>query len=193
MLKSYFPAKLNTWIIFIELLSLFFISYKLFITIVSIHLFLYLLFRKTPNRFRDDPVATKGVVFSPSNGKVTHVEYLENDICIELTIFPWNEMGIFMPVSSEIKNLWRTRNEVVLELDNRSEVMKIHFIKRLLGFWPELIVTPGDRGARRVNIGFFPLGGTLVLYLPKKYEILIKNLNEVIAGETIIAVLPEKS
>jgi phosphatidylserine decarboxylase len=160
---------------------------------IFIHLFLYLLFRKNPNRFRDDPVATKGVVFSPCNGKIYNIKHLDEEISIEFSIFPWNEMGIFMPISSEIKNLWRTRNEVILELDNRFEMIKIHFLKRLFGFWPELIVTPGDKGARQVNIGYFPLGGTLVLYLPKKYEILINNLSEVIAGETIIAVLPEKT
>jgi phosphatidylserine decarboxylase len=52
------------------------------------------------------------------------------------------------------------------------------------------MVMPGDRGGRRVNIGYFPFGGTVMLYLPKKYEILIKTNDEVTAGETIMAVVP---
>ena len=50
---------------------------------------------------------------------------------------------------------------------------------------------PGDRGGRRVNIGYFPFGGTLILYLPEKYEILIKENESINAGESIIAMLPE--
>ena len=50
---------------------------------------------------------------------------------------------------------------------------------------------PGDRGGRRVNIGYFPFGGTVVLYLPKKYEILVKVNDDVNAGETIFAVIQD--
>ena len=67
------------------------------------------------------------------------------------------------------------------------------FFKCRLGLWPELIVMPGDKGGRRVNIGYFPFGGTVMLYLPKKYEILIKSNDEVLAGETILAVAPEQT
>lgn len=193
MFKSYLPAKFNTWFISLQILSLIIGFYKILFGLMILHFFLYVLFRKTPNRFRDDPVVTKGVVFSPCNGKIVSLTSDENNIKVEISIFPWREMGIFLPISSEIKNLWRVKNEVILELDNKSDGIELHFQKRKLGFWPDLIVTPGDKGARRVNIGFFPLGGIVVLYLPKKYEILIKNFNEVIAGETIIAVLPEKT
>jgi phosphatidylserine decarboxylase len=192
MFKSYLPAKFNTWLISFQLFSLLFGAYILFSAVAIFHICLYVLFRKTPNRFRDDPVVTTGVVFAPCNGKIIAVHQNEENIQIEISILPWREMGIFLPMSSEIKNLWRTKKEVVLELDSRSDLIGMHFIKRVLGLWPELIVTPGDKGGRQVNIGFFPFGGTLVLYLPKKYEILIKNFNEVIAGETIVAVLPEK-
>jgi len=119
-------------------------------------------------------------------------------------------MGVYMPLSSEIKTLlvlkgqsfFRTQiaeevigtkegKGVTLALDNRGESIGLTFFKCKLGLWPELMVMPGDRGGRRVNIGFFPFGGTVMLYLPKKYEILMKINDEVIAGESIIAVNPE--
>lgn len=168
-------------------------AYKLFIILLALHFFLYVLFRKTPNRFRDNPVVTTGVVFSPCNGKISSIIYTEDCIKIEISVMPWKEMGIFLPISSEIKNFWRSKKEVILELDSRNDIIEMHFFKRLLGFWPELIVMAGDKGGRQVNIGFFPLGGIVVLYLPKKYEILIKDFNKAIAGETIIAILPEKT
>lgn len=194
MFKSYLPAKYNTWFILLLFISLIFKFYKVFIFIFAVYIFLYFLFRKRSNHFRDNPVITTGIIFSPSNGKVVSVNKINEDLTkIEILILPWKEMGICMPLSAEVKNLWRSKNEVILELISNLDVIELHFFKRAFGFWPELIVTAGDRGARQVNIGFFPFGGVVELYLPKKYEILIKNFTEVIAGETIIAVLSEKT
>ena len=122
----------------------------------------------------------------------------------------WKEMGIYLPLSCEIKNLLVLKGQsffryfkavevigtkegkgVSLALDNRGESLGLTFFKCKFGLWPELLVIPGDRGGRRVNIGYFPFGGTVMLYLPKKYEILVKSNDEVNAGETIIAVVPD--
>lgn len=119
-------------------------------------------------------------------------------------------MGIFLPLSCEIKNLLVLKGQsffrlkkaieelgakegkgVSLALDNRGESVGLTFYKCKVGLWPELMVMPGDRGGRRVNIGYFPFGGTVMLYLPKKYEILVKTNDEVTAGETIFAVIPD--
>lgn len=193
MFKSYLPAKFNTWFIAFQVISLIFRSYHLLTILLSIHFVLYVLFRKKPNRFRDDPVITTGVVFSPCNGNIIAINYKEDTTQVVISILPWNEMGIFLPLSSEVKNLWRTKNKVTLELESRNDLIELHFIRRFFWFWPELIVMAGDKGSRQVNIGFFPLGGKVVLSIPKKYEILIKDSKKVIAGETLIAVLPEKA
>jgi phosphatidylserine decarboxylase len=191
MLKSYLPSFINTLSVIFALVILLLGFYKVIMIYVVIYIFFYLLFRKKANRFRDDPVVTTGVVFSPCNGKVLSIANDEDFLKIEIRIAPWNEMGIFMPISSEVINLWKSKKEVILEISNRQIVLELHFKKRSFGLWPDLIVTPGDKGARQVNIGYFPMGGTVLLYLPKKYEILTKSFTEVIAGETIIAVLPE--
>ena len=194
MFRSYLPAKYNTWFILIISFALIFHFLKIFTLVFIVYIFFYLLFRKKANYFRDDPVIKAGIVFSPCNGKIVSIKNTDNDrVKIKIAIYPWKEMGIFMPISSEIINLWRSKEEVILELANNLDLIEIHFFKRSFGFWPELIVSAGDRGARQVNIGFFPFGGLLELDLPKKYEILIKNFTEVIAGETIIAVLHEKN
>ncbi len=216
MLKSYLPAKFNT---LAAILFLFFWLcgfYKSIVVFIVVYILLYVVLRKNRNDFRDDPVSTRGVIFSPANGKIINIEHnvshgLYGDQLIEVQIMIpwWKEMGIFLPLSCEIKNLLvlkgrsflRTRkaiNElgssegkgVSLALDNRGESLGLSFYKCKLGLWPELMVMPGDRGGRRVNIGYFPFGGTVMLYLPKKYEILIKTNDEVTAGETIMAVVP---
>ncbi len=173
--------------------------------------------RKNRNDFRDDPTITRGVIFAPANGKIIHIEenvshgvYGDNLLEIQIMIPWWREMGVYMPLSAEIKTLHVLKGQsflrtqiaeevigtkdgkgVSLALDNRGETIGLTFFKCKLGLWPELVVMPGDRGGRRVNVGFFPFGGTVMLYLPKKYEILLKTNDEVIAGETIMAVNPE--
>ena len=57
-----------------------------------------------------------------------------------------------------------------------------------LGLAPKLRVLAGDRGNVGAEIGYFPLGGTVFLYLPSQYEILIgKNQNNILAGLTALA------
>lgn len=217
MLKSYLPAKFNTLAVILFGLCWLFGFYKLLIALVLIYIIFYIILRKKRNDFRDDLITTKGVIFSPSNGKVIHLEqnvshglYGEQLTEIQIMVPWWKEMGIFLPLSCEIKNILILKGQsffrylkaievlgskegkgVSLALDNRGENVGLTFLKCKFGFWPELMVMPGDRGGRRVNIGYFPFGGTVMLYLPKKYEILIKLNDEVNAGETILAVIPD--
>ncbi|MDD4973365.1 MAG: hypothetical protein PHY93_03395 [Bacteriovorax sp.] len=217
MLKSYLPAKFNTFAAILFVLFWLLGFYKILSILIVAYIVLYVVLRKSRNDFRDDPISTRGVIFSPANGKVVHIEhnvshgfYGDQLIEIQIMIPWWKEMGIFLPLSCEIKNLLVLKGQsffrylkavevlgskegkgVSLALDNRGESIGLTFFKCKLGLWPELMVMPGDRGGRRVNIGYFPFGGTVMLYLPKKYEILVKTNDEVNAGETIFAVVPD--
>lgn len=217
MLKSYLPAKFNTLTGILFFLFALFGHFKILLALIAVYLVLYVTLRKTRNDFRDEPISTRGVIFAPANGKIVHIEhnvshgyYGDQLIEIQLMIPWWREMGIFLPLSCEIRNLLLLKGQsffrylkaidvlgskdgkgVSLALDNRGETIGLTFCKCKLGLWPELLVMPGDRGGRRVNIGFFPFGGTVMLYLPEKYEILVKSNDEVNAGETILAVIPD--
>lgn len=217
MLKSYLPPRFNTLAVILFLILWLFNFYKTLLILIIFYFLIYIVLRKSRNDFRDEPISTKGVIFSPSNGKIVNIEhsvshglYGEQLIEIQIMIPWWREMGICLPLSCEIRNLIRLKgrsffrhkkavedlgsNEgkgVSLALDNRGECIGLTFLKCKLGLWPELLIMPGDRGGRRVNIGYFPFGGTVMLYLPRKYEILVKINDEVNAGETIFAVVPD--
>ncbi|AUN96755.1 hypothetical protein DOM21_17995 [Bacteriovorax stolpii] len=217
MLKSYLPPRFNTLAIVLFVMLWLFSFYKILAVLLLAYIVLYVSLRRSRNDFRDDPVVTKGVIFSPSNGKIVHIEHnvshgMYGDQLIEIQIMIpwWKEMGINLPLSSEVKMLHVLKGQsflrthiasevigtkegkgVSLALDNRGETVGLTFFKCKLGLWPELMVMPGDRGGRRVNIGYFPFGGTVMLYLPKKYEILVKTNDEITCGETIIAVIPD--
>jgi phosphatidylserine decarboxylase len=217
VLKSYLPAKFNTIAFILFFFFWLFAFYKTLAVLFVAYVVLYISLRRNRNDFRDDPMITKGVIFAPANGKIVHIEqnvshgmYGEQLIEVQIMIPWWKEMGVSMPLSAEIKTIlvlkgqsffrYQKAEEVIgtkdgkgvaLALDNRGETVGLTFFKCKLGLWPELMIMPGDRGGRRVNIGYFPFGGTVMLYLPKKYEILMKINDEVTAGETILAVIPD--
>lgn len=217
MLKSYLPSFYNTWF-FITVFVLWSFDLYFVLGLVSlIYFFHYFLFRKNRNDFRDDTTVTQGVVFSPVNGKVMsvnkhvfHPHYGKNLIEIQLSIPWWKEMGISLPWSCEVKDMFvsegpsffrylnyrekikeREYGALNLELENKGQRLGLVFIKCILGFWPEIGVMPGDRGSRWVNIGFFPYGGTVILYLTENYDILVKENDEIVSGNTMIAALKE--
>jgi hypothetical protein len=162
-----------------------------------------------------DTAFKKGVIFSAVNGTVIQVR--KNILLnpeqaglteIKIIINPWNETGIYLPISSEVQDFFlsgekgyfrygQKNNDKIyhndldkLSLTLRSidsDLIRMDFIRCIMGSLPEIFVMPGDRGKQQANIGHFPLGGTLLLYLPDKYEILIHNKDKIIAGETLIA------
>lgn len=174
---------------------------------------LLLLFRKKIGVFKENPAITEGVLYSPSNGKVvqinpdsTHPKFGENLIEVVVRI-PWQVgYGIYLPYTSEVKDLMAVKGRdyfrfskkdqerladragvMISLMDQKGDEIGLQLIKCPTGLWPEIKVMPGDRGKRQANVGLIPFGGTLALYIPNKYEILVQKGQEVVAGESLIA------
>ncbi len=180
------------------------------ISLVSYGLAL-LFFRRKVGVYKENLSITDGVLYAPSNGKVIgilpNVDHptLGKDFTEVVVRIPWNvEYGIYLPFSSEIKDLVSakgrehfrySKEKVLLDRagllislkDLKGDEIGLQLIKCPMGLWPEIKVMPGDRGKRQANIGLLPFGGTLVLYIPNKYEILIQVGQELMAGESLIA------
>lgn len=174
------------------------------------------IFRRRISIYRDNIVnRTDDMIYAPANGRiisirngVDHIVFGKNLKEIQIGIPWWSEAGIYLPLKSEIKDFQSKEGKsffrfaadplpeqsnvavagVCLSLESQqNQFLGLQFVKCMLGQWPELIIMPGDRGKERANIGFFPFGGTVLLFLPENYDILINKNNEVIAGETVIA------
>lgn len=173
--------------------------------------FALLFFRRKAGVFKENLSITDGVLYAPSNGKVIgifpEVEHptFGKGLTEVVIRIPWNvEYGIYLPFTSEVIDLVSERGRshfrysaekkflaraglVVTLRDLKGDEIGLQLIKCPLGLWPEIKVMPGDRGKRQANIGLLPFGGTLVLYIPNKYEILIQVGQELMAGESLIA------
>lgn len=174
------------------------------------------IFRRKASPYRENVVnRAEGMIYAPVNARiisvrdnVNHVIFGKNLKEVQLGIPWWSEAGIYLPIKSEIKDfqskdgksIFRFKTDAIpdqssmsvagvcLSLEtNKKQFIGMQFIKCMLGQWPELIVMPGDRGKERANIGFFPFGGTVLMFLPENFDVVINKDNEVIAGETVIA------
>ncbi len=208
---------LNRLIHFIFLSVLFFTLliglYLVALPVLIIYLTSLYLFRRKRGVFKENPSITEGVLYAPSNGKVTRVRpgvvhpKLGEGLTEILVRLPWNaEYGIYLPFTSEVKDLHAMKGRdffrfsklentnivdragVFMSLESqKGDEIGLQLLKCPTGLWPEIKAMPGDRGKRQANIGLLPFGGTLALYIPEKYEILVQEGQEVVAGESLIA------
>ncbi len=192
-------------------------SFALLLAILAYGIFLFF-FRKYKSVYHEDAAIKKGMIYSPVNGRVIsikkgvdHAFFGKNLSEFRILIPWWKEFGLYLPSKSEVIDLVVERGKsfyrfcktelpsqevqmapslAILLRGVEGDFLGMQLIKCPLGLWPEVSVIPGDRGKCQVSVGHFPLGGTVLLYLPSKYEILVDSDQEAMAGLTIIAGLP---
>ena len=126
------------------------------------------------------------------------------------------EMGLYLPISGEIeaakglplgscatssqehfrykKGLTLHQKKVVysgaslMVRGEAGQVLGLEMIKCFLGLTPRIWVLPGDRGRAGMRFGYFPLGGSVLCYLPSAYQVTCRVGERVVAGENVIAI-----
>ncbi len=211
MLKNYLSKKfyfvITTILTFIELLWVIFsFCFTVLFYILGLIAFKD---KKYPQRHNED-LSLSNTLYSPVNGRVLEIK--EDGYCIFLKrkakeikiVLPWwRKAGIYLPSSGEIKNVGLQEGashfryakhggpipfrHVVSLKDLQGHTIALGFLTCFFGGKTQLKVEPGDKGKQGAYIGHFPLGGTLFLYLPKKYEILVKKGGQVSVGREVIA------
>ncbi len=178
--------------------------------------------RRISPHHQEDAFLKEGVFYAPVNGRVRsivqnikHPKFGDDLIEVSFTISWIREAGLYLPTGSEVLDLFYEKGKSFFRyffhlerdgLDKYSGVYLkfksvngeqkeygIQVIKCILGQWPKVRVIPGDRGRAQVNFGFLGLGGTVLLYLPSQYEILVKDGQLATAGQTIIAARTEEN
>lgn len=192
---------------------------SLFMILIITYASCFALFRRSNRDILDGPAFSNEVLFSPINGKVISIRravdhaYFGKDMNeIRIASSWFNEMGIYLPFSSEVKDInvrkgntfFRYRkieffqkdqmiDSLSLTLENdKEDSLGVQFVKCKFGAWPEVALMPGDRGIRHANIGYFPFGGTVICYVPNNYEVLVEVGGTVKACESLIAGLPKR-
>lgn len=216
--RSYLSKSFHNYYVLGLLLALFTGHGKTLLGGILIYAALLYLYRRDPKRHTDLEQVPDNVILAPINGKVVSIERnvhhpAYGDHFTKATLFcHWKEeAGVYLPLASEIKEFVINRADShefqgllnykalkspqvksigVVFTDKFQHKIILGFRRRRFGLWPRLWMMPGDRGKRGANIGHFPFGGKVSLYLPENYEILISESTTIQAAVTVLAGLP---
>ena len=192
-------------------------GYKALTSVILLTVFYALRRSSIPYR---DTLKNNGEIFlSPVHGIVQSIRRdtsVWDDVPIthevRISIGPWDEKGLYLPTSGEVSFLKASRGNKIpryAEAQNfylpASEIAHTDFIltsknlsKTLMRFIdctysqrPSIWLKSGDRGRGAACFGYYPFGGTLIIYLPQNSDILVFEKERVVPGQTVIAALKD--
>jgi hypothetical protein len=131
---------------------------------------------------------------------------------VRLSISGFSEKGLYLPTAGEATYLRATKGlkisrdaepvsfyrsmddvahtDMVLTSKNKTQTL-MRFVDCKYGTRPTIWLKSGDRGRGAACFGYYPFGGTLLIYLPNNSDILIFEKEFVVPGQTVIAALKD--
>lgn len=218
-MKRFFFLSKDVFVILLILLGVayFFLTgfLKGFIILSVLIIFIYLRRYYIPYR---DTLKNEGEIYlSPIYGKVESIRRVENSFEflpeafeVRLSTHYFDEHGLYLPTVSEMsflrafkgKRLYRYEKAEAFQgdlsenahtdvtLKSKNEVQTVlRFIDCQYGTRPHIWMKSGDRGRGAACFGYYPFGGTLIIYLPLHTDILVYPGERVYPGQTVIAAL----
>lgn len=218
-MKRFFFISKDIFVGFMILLAIayFFMSgfVKGFIIISILVILLYLRRYYIPYR---DTIKNEGEIFlSPCYGRVESIRRVENTFeflpeAFEVRVSAGliGEHGLYLPTVAEMISMRAFKGKKVsryekpevftgdhlnlahtdLILKSKNEVQTVlRFIDCKFGIRPRVWMKSGDRGRGAACFGYYPFGGTLVIYLPLHTDILVYPGEKIVPGQTVIAAL----
>jgi hypothetical protein len=181
--------------------------------------FILYITRRSRVPYRDTLKNDGEIYLSPVHGVVASVrhnvnipdyDFPCNEVRISISI--WDEKGLYLPTSGEVsylkaskgKRLHRSspthafngpveelaHTDLTLTSKNKTGTL-MRFIDCATGKRPTIWLKSGDRGRGAACFGYYPFGGTLLIYLPETSDILVFESERVVPGQTVIAALKD--
>lgn len=207
MFRSYLNREAGIYLFVISLIFIFkgtlFANFTWFI-LLSLVIFI---FRQNRINLLDNTIQGIDLIVSPLNGVVRQIIKEGNTTHILFKLSYFQEIGLYTPVDSEVAEVKKQRGpsffrwgnfsklksnfeshyQFVVDLKTNSNlVVQLRIFKCLFGLKPSLSILGGDKTQKGARIGFIPFGGSILLSLPSEVEFLIKENDQVVAGETLI-------
>lgn len=172
-------------------------------------------FRRSFIPYRDTLKNDGEIFLAPTHGEIKSVrlnvptlnERLPHHE-VRIAIARFSEKGLYLPTTGEVSYLraskgvkiprdsdgqafYRPIDEVShtdLTLTSKNKVQTLlRFIDCKYGKRPTIWLKSGDRGRGAACFGYYPFGGTLIIYLPHHSDVLVFEGEKIIPGQTVIA------
>lgn len=173
--------------------------------------------RRSQIPYRDTLKNDGEIYLSPTFGivqsirqNVTMIDYPYPCHEIRVAISFWDQKGLYLPTSGEVSYLKASRGrrlhrdspteafygpiedvshtDLVLTSKNKVQTL-MRFIDCSTGKRPTIWLKSGDRGRGAACFGYYPFGGTLLIYVPETSDVLVYENERVVPGQTVIAAL----
>lgn len=221
MKRLFFLPTEVTWIVIALSLYSFIkwpITLSALIGLVSV-LFLFL-FRRKAVPYRDTHKIDGELFLSPIHGivesvrmSISSIDYLSpcHEIRISLSLLP--EKGLYLPTSGEVMYLKSNKGkkiprdsssesfygplgeishtDMTLVSKNKRQTL-MRFIDCQTGVKPTIWLKSGDRGRAGACFGYYPFGGSLLIYVPASSDVLVYEGEKVTPGLTVVASLKDQ-
>ena len=79
------------------------------------------------------------------------------------------------------------KTDLVLRSKN-GVASRLRFLQCEIGRTPKIWMKSGDRGRGAACFGYYPFGGSLIVYIPQPNDILVVENEKITAGQTVLAV-----
>lgn len=190
------------------------------IPIILVTSFFLFLFRRARIPYRDTIKNDGEIYLSPVHGKISSIRHSVTSMdypspCheIRISINFWDEKGVYLPTSGEVTFLKATKGKKLnrdletryfygpvdelshtdLTLMSKNKLQTLmRFIDCNWGIRPTIWLKSGDRGRAGACFGYYPFGGTLLIYLPASSDILVFENETIIPGQTVIAAIKDQ-
>ena len=165
--------------------------------------------------WRDTSRSTGEILLSPIDGRLVKIgEFQDPETGAQFTELRiqtayYHNWGLYLPSSAEMDFLrqtegsrftraefptlsWdkiekTTRTEVVLK-STSGHSTRLCFPLSLNNKAPHIWMKSGDRGRGAACFGYYPFGGSLIVFVPKASDVLVVPNERITAGRTVLAV-----
>lgn len=222
-MKRFFflPTFMSLGLLVILLYAFFKLHIVLLIPLILIISFLLFIFRRGYIPYRDTVRDDSEIYMAPVHGKVQSIrfsvtipdfDFLVHEIRISMSV--WDEKGLYLPTTGEVNFLKASKGKkthrdslphyfygpvdelshtdfnLISKFENKT---LIRFIDCVYGKRPSIWLKSGDRGRAGACFGYYPFGGSLLIYLPATSDVLVYEQETIVPSETVIGTLKDKT
>lgn len=186
--------------------------------LIPILFFILLLFlyRKKTILWKENLKNDGTILLSPVAGEVISIQDFYDDeekqhySELRIVLRPQDYWGLHLPYSSEMEYLKSQRGKFyprkdlesldveILEVMTKTDLIlrskygfaiRMVFLHSRFGKSPKIWMKSGDRGRGAACFGYYPFGGSLLIYVQKPCDVLIVKGEKLEPGTTVLAVL----
>jgi hypothetical protein len=216
----FLPTEISYGLVFVIVYAFLKLPLLIEIPILLVASLILFIFRKSAVPYRDTMKKDGEIYLSPVHGHVESVRHSVSSqdypsLCheVRISVSFWDQKGLYLPTSGEVTYLKANKGNKLhrkspshifygpveelahtdLTLTSRSNNNTLlRFIDCTTGVRPSMWLKSGDRGRGGACFGYYPFGGSLLIYLPASSDILVFENELVIPGQTVIAAIKDQ-